>query len=48
MRLEGWHVIVLLIMVLLTVAVIVVGTLVVLWTVAKKRKHDGCRGLPPS
>ena len=48
MRLEGWHVIVLLIMVMLVAAAIVVGTLIVLWTLARKRKHDGGRDLPPS
>lgn len=48
MRLEGWHVIVLLIMVMLVAAAIVVGTLIVLWTIAKKRKRVSGRDLPPS
>jgi heme/copper-type cytochrome/quinol oxidase subunit 2 len=49
MRLEGWHVIVLLAMVMLAAAVIVVVTLIVLWTVRLARKRSrGGQGLPPN
>lgn len=49
MRLEGWHAGVFLAMLLAVAAVVVAGTLIVLWTVrqARKRKGDG-PGLPPS
>ncbi|MDQ0820758.1 heme/copper-type cytochrome/quinol oxidase subunit 2 [Arthrobacter sp. V4I6] len=50
MRLEGWHVMVFLAMLLLAVAVVVAVTLVVLWTVrlVRKRQSGGGHGLPPN
>jgi heme/copper-type cytochrome/quinol oxidase subunit 2 len=44
MRLEGWHVMVLLAMLVMIAVVIVVVTLIVLWTV--RRTNDGAGPRP--
>ena len=42
MRLEGWEVTVLLAMLVMTAVVVVVATLIILWTVRwTRRKNDG-------
>jgi hypothetical protein len=49
MRLEGWNVMVFLVMLVLAAAVVVAVTLIVLWAVRLVRKHrSGGSELPPS
>lgn len=47
MRLEGWHVMVLLAVVLMAALVVVVVTLIVLWTLRQVRKRNSGSSGPP-